>query len=217
MIKIKSLQVSEIKTISDTGSGEWWDKEWTTGFFKVPVEGAIHLGYEGFAKDDQADRRHHGGSDKAICVYSDDHRGFWREQLGDFEDGAFGENFTITNACEESVHVGDIYKIGEEVLVQVSQPRQPCWKLARRWKIKDLTKQVELSGKTGFYFRVLNPGFVEAGQELQLIERGEYSLAHCNEIRYRDKNNREALLKLAYYPALSASWKDSFLNSLVKI
>jgi len=211
---IKSLQVSEIRTIADTGSGEWWDKEWTTGFFKVPVKGAVHLGYEGFLNDDQADRREHGGSDKAVCVYSDDYRDFWESQLGDFECGAFGENLALSNCTEGDVNVGDIYRIGEEVLVQVSQPRQPCWKLARRWKIKDLTKQVEVSGKTGFYFRVLKSGKIQSGQELKLVERGDFSVAFCNEIRYRDKNNFEALEKLAHYSALSASWKDTFVSRL---
>ena len=211
---IKSLQVSQIQTIADTGSGEWWDKEWTTGFFKVPVTGAVHLGYEGFLNDDQADRRNHGGSDKAVCAYSDDYRDFWKPQLGDFECGAFGENLTLSGCTEADVNVGDTYKIGEEVLVQVSQPRQPCWKLARRWKIKNLTKQVEVSGKTGFYFRVLKSGKIQSGQELDLVEQGAFSVAYCNEILYRDKNNFAALEKLAHYSALSASWKDTFVSRL---
>jgi MOSC domain-containing protein YiiM len=214
MIKIKSLQASEVRTIADTGTGEWWDKEWTTGFFKVPIIGSTYLSYEGLLEDDQADRRNHGGSDKALCVYSNDHRDFWTEQLGDFTDGAFGENLTIEGASEDDVYVGDIYKIGEEVLVQVSQPRQACWKLARRWKIKDLSKQVEVSAKTGFYFRVLKPGFIEAGQKLELVERGEFSISFCNEICERDKKNYKASRRLAHYAPLSATWKDFFLARL---
>lgn len=134
--------------------------------------------------------------------------------LGDFEGGAFGENLTLSGGVEREVCVGDIYRIGKDALVQVSQPRQPCWKLSRRWRIKDLTKRVEVSGFTGFYFRVLNCGYVESEQELELVERGQYSVDFCNQIKYKDKNNRKALDDLSKYAPLSANWKDGFVSRL---
>ncbi|MCW0217176.1 MAG: MOSC domain-containing protein, partial [Prosthecobacter sp.] len=100
----------------------------------------------------------------------------------------------------------------------VSQPRQPCWKLARRWQVKDLTAQVERTGYTGFYFRVKKHGWVEAGQDLHLIERTfpQWSIALANEIMHHRRADHEAARELAECPLLSASWKDGlWARSLV--
>ena len=214
-MKIIGLQISEIQTIETQGSGEWWDKTWTTGFFKLPAEGPQWLGYEGLESDEQSDRKNHGGADKAICVYSTKHDAHWSSIIEDYGPGAFGENLRVEGLDEENVRVGDIYQVGEAI-VQVSQPRQPCWKLARRWKIKDLTKQVEQTGFTGFYFRVLQHGLIEVGQEIKLIEQGEakWTLAKCNELMHHNRKNLAEIEELANYQLLSANWKDSFLKRL---
>ena len=210
-MRIDSLQISEIQKIISTGSGEWWDKDWTTGFFKKPVEGKVWLGYEGLDGDAQSDRKNHGGSDKAICAYCSDHFSYWSKQLINVSGGAFGENLTLSGITERDVRVGDIYELGE-CLVEVSQPRQPCWKLARRWRIKDLSAQVEKTGFTGFYFRVIRNGFIERGNEFKLIDQGKFSISYCNEIFHHDRKNLEAAKELASYRQLSASWKDSLSN-----
>ena len=116
---------------------------------------------------------------------------------------------------EEDINVGDVYEVGD-ALVEVSQPRQPCWKLARRWRIKDLTAQVEKTGYTGFYFRVLRNGYIQAGDEFRLIEKGEFSLAYCNQIFHHERKNIEAAEELASYRQLSASWKDSLMKRVRK-
>jgi len=214
-MKIDSLQLSDLRDIQNTGSGEWWDKDWTTGFYKKTVEGKVWLKYEGLEGDAQSDRKNHGGSDKALCVYSGDHFDYWASQLKDVTGGAFGENLTVSGATEKDICVGDIYEVGE-VLLEVSQPRQPCWKLARRWRIKDLTAQVERTGYTGFYFRVLRNGYIQAGDEFKLIEKGCHSIDYCNHIFHHDKQNLEAAKLLASYPQLSASWKDSLMSRVRK-
>ena len=109
------------------------DNPWTSAIVKSPVTGSIRLGSTGLDGDEQADRSVHGGPDKAVLAYSADHYPAWRQELGiePFEFGAFGENFTVAGLTESTVCVGDDYVIGD-ARVQVSQQRQPCWKLARR-------------------------------------------------------------------------------------
>ena len=161
---VLSLQTGAAREIPATGSGAWWDATWTSGFHKTAVNGAVWLGYGGLRGDQQADTRHHGGVDKAVCVYAAEHFAHWQrlEGLHDLGPGGFGENFTTLGLLEAEVCIGDVYRVGE-ARVQVSQPRQPCWKLARRWRVKDLTAQVEQTGRTGFYFRVLRHGWVDSG------------------------------------------------------
>ncbi|MGC3957133.1 MAG: MOSC domain-containing protein [Verrucomicrobiota bacterium] len=207
-----SIQVSDVTEIPAGGSDAWWDKSWTTGFYKRPVRGRVWLGYQGLRGDQQADRKYHGGADKAVCVYAGEHYPTWREmlKLPEIAHGAFGENFTVQGLLETGVCIGDIFQIGA-ARAQVSQPRQPCWKLARRWRIKDLTAQVEQNGRTGFYFRVLQHGWVEAGERFELLERPfpEWTIARANEVMHHRRSDFAAARTLASCPLLSASWKDS--------
>lgn len=211
---ITALHVGKAAEIQPTGSGEWWDKPWQTGFYKQPQPQTeqLWLGYEGFRGDEQADRRHHGGSEKAVCVYATEHYPFWQEKLPlvGLSYGAFGENLTTTGLTESSVCIGDVFSLGE-ARVQISQPRQPCWKLARRWRVKDLAAQVEQTGRTGFYFRVLQHGHVQAGDALTLLERTfpQWPVSICNEIMHHRKADAAAAKELAQCPLLSASWKDA--------
>ena len=212
MMTLLSLQTSAIQDIPSQDTSSWWDKPWSTGFYKQPVLESLWLGYEGLKGDQQADRRYHGGSEKAVCVYPSEHYPYWLEKLGlqDMPPGAFGENFTTEGLVETDVCIGDTYEIGE-VRVQVSQPRQPCWKLARRWQVKDLTAQVERTGYTGFYFRVLKHGQVQAGETFTLCERPfpEWTIALANEIMHHRRSDKDAARDLASCPLLSSSWKDS--------
>lgn len=209
---VNFLHYGKAREIGESSSGEWWDKPWRTGFFKAAAEGPCWLGYEGFRGDEQADRRYHGGPEKAVCVYPSEHYPHWREilSLPGLDHGAFGENLTVTGLPETGISIGDIFTLGG-ALVQVSQPRQPCWKLARRWRIKDLAAQVERTGFTGYYFRVLLHGEVKAGDSLRLRERPcpEWTIQRCNEIMHHGPSDREETLALAGCPQLSSTWKDS--------
>lgn len=216
-MKLLTLHTSAVRDIANQDTGEWWDKPWTTGFYKQPVLDDIWLGYEGLKGDQQADRRYHGGPEKAVCVYPSEHLPYWQQQLGlpELPHGAFGENFTVSGLLESDVCIGDRYEIRHAV-VQVSQPRQPCWKLARRWQVKDLTAQVERTGYTGFYFRVLRHGWLRAGADFTLVERPfpEWTVARANEIMHRRQGDKEAARALAECPLLSSSWKDSLWSRL---
>ncbi len=140
--------------------------------------GALNLDGDG-----QADLDNHGGPFRAALGYGGDHYPIWREELArpDLPFGAFGENFTFSELTEETVCLGDVYVIGEARL-QVTQPRQPCWKLARRWGMKDLTARVYEKGWGGWYHRVLQEGYVEAGMPVTLVERRypQFSVFHVN-------------------------------------
>lgn len=211
---VTALHIGPAREIKPAGTGEWWDKDWQTGFYKEPQAAPCWLGYGGFRGDEQADRRHHGGVDKAVCVYPVEHYAYWRRvlSLADLPHGAFGENLTVAGLVEEAVCIGDVFSLGGGgALVQVSQPRQPCWKLARRWRVKDLTSQAEQTGFTGFYFRVIHHGQVSAGDALVLQQRPfpQWTIARCNEIMHHQKRDAESALALAGCPLLSASWKDS--------
>ncbi|WAC20643.1 MOSC domain-containing protein [Luteolibacter sp. SL250] len=209
--KVLALHTGKVLAFAATGSGEWWDKEWTTGFSKTRTDGPAWLGYEGFRGDEQADRRYHGGSEKAVCVYPAEHYPYWqgRLEIPEFSHGGFGENLTVDDLPEDQVCIGDRFSLGGAE-VQVSQPRQPCWKLARRWRVKDLALQVERTGFTGYYFRVLRHGEVRPGDPLILLERPypEFTIAHCNRTMHHEKADFAAARALAECPLLSASWKD---------
>ena len=187
------------------------DREWTTGFFKeavTDVRQVTRLGVEG---DGQADLVHHGGPDKAINVYPAEHYAKWSEEVGLTPNaGAFGGNFTTTGLTEADMYVGDVLCAGE-LIVQVSQPRQPCWKLSRRWRIKYLAARVVRTGRTGWYFRVLNAGMIKAGAVLELIKRPapNWSRAAANEVMHHRKDDVSAALELASRVGLSQSWVGS--------
>ena len=185
---------------------------WTTGIFKRPLRGPIHLRTLNLDGDGQADLVHHGGIDKAVCVYPSEHWGHWSSILPQrpLVGGEFGENFTLEGLTESAVCIGDIFSVGSAV-VQVSQPRQPCWKLARRWQIKDLAVQVEQTGFTGWYFRVLQEGLVDSNIPLRLTDRPypEWTVTRANQIMHHERSNVTDAERLSLCPLLSASWQQT--------
>jgi MOSC domain-containing protein YiiM len=200
-----------------------FDREWSSGIFKKPVTGKLWLrapptsATAALTSDLQEDPEFHGGPDKAINCYSFDYYPFWKAELEleDFPVGAFGENFTTAELADEDVCVGDRYEIGE-ALVEVSQPRSPCWKLSWRWRIAELERLLLIANKTGWYFRVIREGFIEQGQELKLVERKypNFSITQVNTIRYRELRNLKAAKELADCEELSETWRRTFHHRL---
>lgn len=185
-----------------------------TGIFKESVTDALELGVLGFTNDVQVNRKYHGGPDKAVCAYALEHYDFWSKVLErELPAGSFGENFTLSGLLEDEVHIGDVFKIGTAE-VQISQPRQPCGTLAARFGIKDFVKQVVDSGMTGWYFRVLEPGTVRAGDHLELQMRGEVSVQAANLVMHHKNTPREKIENLLAQPALSQAWRDQLENRL---
>lgn len=191
----------------------------TTGIRKTPREGAVRVGWTGPEGDGQGDLEHHGGPDKALCVYVHDHYPYWEREMGKrLEAGAFGENVTLEGTTEQDVVIGDILAAGT-VLLQVSQPRQPCFKLGLRHGQADLPLKVQQTGKTGFYLRVLREGDIQAGDSLTLVSRPEHGMtvAAANVIYYLHKTDKAEMDMLAAIPELSSSWKETLTTRINKL
>jgi MOSC domain-containing protein YiiM len=214
---IISLRVGRPREV---GADDPAGKPWTTASFKHAFEGPVWLGETNLAGDEQADLRVHGGPDKAVCAYPATHYPYWRRELGlsddEFAYGAFGENWTLSSVAEPEVCIGDVLTVGG-ARVQVSQPRGPCWKLARRWGVKDLAVRVQERGYTGWYFRVLDEGEVAAGMPLVLVDRPypQWTVARANEVMYHVRDDLKAAAALAACPALATSWKLSLGKRLL--
>lgn len=216
MPRLASIQIGTPQRYEPV-DGEASKKEWTTAFFKTPVEGPVAVGRLGLEGDEVAEKRVHGGPDKAVCVYTADHFAHWQMDLDEPALGAaaFGENFTVEDLTEGTVCLGDVWRIGTAEF-QVSQPRQPCWKLARRWKTKDLTLRVQQSGYTGWYLRVVAEGTVAAGDPITLVSSvlPDWTIARANRVMYELTEDREATAELAGVEPLAGSWKRQLLKRL---
>lgn len=192
----------------------WKDKEVKTGIFKYQVNQSIFLGTEDVDSDHVIDRRYHGGVDKACYFYSADHYEYWQKLYPGLEMpwGFFGENLTVEGLHEAEINIGDIFKIGEAV-VQVTQPRQPCFKMEFRFKDYKIVRQFIDSGFSGVYVRVLTNGNVKAGDSMQLIERKEsLSIQKVFELIYAYELQKEAVLKAINDPFIAASCRKDFLK-----
>lgn len=212
-MKLVSVNVGLPETLAAKG------KSVATGIFKKPVQGGVPLGKENLAGDGQADRAYHGGPDKAVCVYCAEHYPHWSEALArELGYGAFGENFTVQGMTEQDVCIGDRFTIGT-ALVQVTQPRQPCFKLAMKYDAVRLPAWVEETGYTGYYFRVLRQGVVEAGETFARYEADPagITVAEANRLQYRDKSDVEGIRRLLAVAALSDSWRQSFERRLARL
>jgi len=178
---------------------------------KRPVTGAVFLRREGFAGDGVGSTKHHGGPDKAVCVYSDDHYASWNRELGrPLPAAAFGENLTVAGLDEAQVCIGDIWRLGA-ARVQVTQPRQPCRTLAQRIDQPDLIDRVVRSARCGLYLRVLEEGNVNPTDEVVFLERDpdEVTVARAHRVRHLGEDGSDGLDEVLAVSALSATWRAS--------
>ena len=166
-MKVISVNIGEKKTINYKG------KIVKTGIFKFPVN-KIFLGEEDVENDAVVDRKYHGGIDKAVYAYSENHYTYWKKLYPnlDWHYGIFGENLTISNLEETEIQVGNVYKLGE-ALLEVTKPREPCFKLGLVFGTQQILKQFWNSTKSGIYFKVLQTGNVMVNDELILIKKSE--------------------------------------------
>jgi MOSC domain-containing protein YiiM len=193
-------------------------RELITGGAKKPVPRAV-LRFENFDGDRQADQINHGGLEKAVCVYPFEHYPYWNRQLGrDLKPGAFSENLTVSGAIETEVCVGDVFRIGE-AMVQVSQPRMPCTKLAAKNESKMLPKLMANVGYTGFYMRVLSEGLVAAGDsfDLERPHPERITIAEVNSIIYEKSNDVVLIKRLAELAEFSEVGRTLFARRLERL
>ena len=215
---IKSIQVSKPQIIS---------KDWSTAIFKLPVKGPVYLSKLNLEGDQQADLNVHGGVDKAVNVYPIEHYRYWNQRarfllrkrirLHKNYYGAFGENFTVAGRTENEICIGDTFAIGNAI-VQISQPRKPCWKLSRKFKQAKLPIWVQQTGKTGWYFRVIQEGKITKGDQFNLIQQycPQWTVAKANELMHSPLRSLSMVEKILECSYLSNSWVKSFNSSLEK-
>jgi len=182
-----------------------------TAIYKHPVNGPVHIGTLGLAGDAQADRRVHGGPDKAVHLYPADHYARLAARFPDVAAtlvvGSLGENLSVAGIDEGEVCVGDIYAFGSARL-QISQPRSPCWKIDSRHGEEGIAVFIADQGLTGWYFRVLAEGSAQAGDKLSLIQRNPdpVSLRELWQGWQEHRPPAAKLDRLASTPGLTADW-----------
>lgn len=219
MAAIASIQIGQPTEYRHEGHADGNAQTWTTAFFKRLVNGPVWVSQTSVSGDWQADLINHGGIDKAVLAYSADHYPYWRAHLSlpEMPHGGFGENLTIAGLDETSVCIGDTWQAGP-VVFQVSQPRQPCWKMSRRWQIADLAKQVIQNGKSGWYLRVLKEGELAAGIAVELVARPHpaWTVARASLLIHHGKDDLAATAELVALPELSAAWREALQERLRK-
>jgi len=211
--EVVSIQVGRPKKFGAAEAvADGTEKFWHSAIVKMPLAGPVAVARANLAGDRQADLKHHGGPDKAVLIYASEHFDFWSNEYPaiDWTAGCFGENLTTSGLIEADVCLGDVFRLGSCVL-QVSQPRQPCWKLSRRWNLPKLAVRVQQTGLTGWYLRVVQEGFIEAGQTMSLIARlhPEWTIASANAVMFAKPRDPTRDRQLAECAALSASWRET--------
>lgn len=206
-----SLFIGTIAALPDSGR--------PTGMFKHPVRAALHLGPEGFAGDEQADRRVHGGPEKAVHLYPAAHYARladkFPEAAAQLQPGSLGENISSTTLDETRVRVGDIFQLGEARL-QVCQPRSPCWKIDDRFGCAGMAAYIAEQRLTGWYFSVLQPGTVAPEASLDLVEAAADAptLAAAMALWATHRPAPAALRQLAATPGIAAGWQRKIVDRL---
>ncbi len=165
--RVLAVSVASARTVP------WGERQVRTGIFKEPVQGPVGVRRLGLEGDEQADHEAHGGPLKAVYAYPGEHYIFWRRELPGrhLPWGAFGENLTVTGLSEESVRSGDRFRIGTAVLA-ATKPRFPCYKLGIKFGDEAIIDRFLVSGRTGFYFRVLEEGSLATGDAIESLGGG---------------------------------------------
>jgi len=213
IMKIISINVGQPRLVVSSG------RTVSTGIYKAPVAGRVMLRTLNLDGDRQADLTVHGGRTKAVYVYPSEHYSFWREELPGTELpwGMFGENFTAEGFDDSIINIGDRFRVGSAE-VTVTAPRMPCYKLGIKFGRTDILKRFLASGRTGFYLSVQREGEVEAGDEIELIERDEnnVTVADITRLYARDRDDIDMMRRAIALEALPDSWRDYFRKRLVK-
>ncbi len=214
---LHKLFIGKVKQVGKKDVANPMDRQWESGMFKNEAAGDVWLSETGFAGDEVADKKNHGGPEKAVFAYPIKHYTYWQEKFDrdDMIMGKMGENFAVLEMDEFTVCIGDSYKVGDAI-VQVSQPRQPCWKPARRFQIIDLALQIQNSGRTGWYFRVLQEGNIHADSPIELLERPypQWSIQAANEVMHLYKDDLRLADELASCALLAENWKKRLQKRL---
>lgn len=213
-MKILSINVSEPQKVTFNG------KELITSIYKKPVSNRVQVTSQGIEGDRQADLSVHGGYDKAVYAYSYSHYKLWGEHLKkEFNEyGLVGENLTIDNFDENDIRIGDRFKINDCVL-QVSQPRIPCYKIGIKMNSRDFPRMFSQSGLLGSYLRVVEEGSIDKDDTIEKIhkENNSMSIKEIASILFVDIKNIELMKKALDIDSLTEEIKEKFRERLMKL
>ena len=183
-----------------------------TALEKTPVSDNIFVHKLGFTGDEQAEKIIHGGVDKAVCMYPFEHYKYWENLLNKkMPSSSFGENLTVQGMTEKDICIGDIFQIGE-VVIQITQPRQPCFKLTYIHNVPKMSYLTQDSGFTGYYARVLKEGNLKVSDKITLIEKNSknISIEFTNQILHNDNKNKKAIEKILQAEEIASNLRKSF-------
>jgi len=195
--RVLSVNVGGIRQV------EWRGRQVTTGIWKHPVDGRVALRGVNFDGDDQADRSVHGGADKAVYAYAREDYDFWRDEEGmETPPGLFGENLTVEGLDLSSALAGERWSVGSTVL-EVAQPRLPCFKLGMRVGDPHFPKRFQAALRMGAYLRVLQEGDVGVGDPVRVTHRPGHGVTlRAMAEALRDRSKAAALLRVPRLPEL---------------
>lgn len=206
-MKIVSINVSLPRIVDHEG------RKVSTGIYNEPVSGRVMVRKLNLEGDGQADLSVHGGVNKAVYFYDLESYRYWREQLDQdgLSYGHFGENFTVEEMQDDRIHIGDVFRIGG-ALLEVTQPRTPCFKLEMKMGLPGFSRQFVMSGRSGFYCRVLEEGEVGVSDPIELVKAGpgKISVREFAQLYYFGYNNQEKIRRVLQLPSLPPEWRGAF-------
>jgi MOSC domain-containing protein YiiM len=212
-MRVLSVNISQLIRVPHKG------EEFETGIFKRPVESvAVSVTVEGLAGDAQADRKHHGGKDKAVYVYSHENQLYWAGVRGEsaYPHGHFGENLSVSGMTDDVAHIGDIFAVGSTVVMQVTQPRVPCYKLGIVFGDPAFVGEFLVSGRTGFYLRVLETGSVRRGDDIRRVSSDPLAVTVRDAMQalMKGPQQQECIRRVLAVEGLSEAWRHDLSNRL---
>lgn len=210
---IHNLSIGTPKTLK-YGNG----KEMQSAIEKQAVE-RVFLAKEGFHGDQVADLKHHGGPERAVCIYPAEHYLLWEQEFQKpLPPATFGENLTVSGMLEQDVYIGDIFRVGDAI-IQVTQGRVPCQTIDRRLDMTPLMKRMVKTGFTGYLCKVIKEGEIRADSDIELMESHpeQISVLYTNEVNFHRPKDIEAMAKILKVDALADEWRKHFEKRLEKL
>ena len=214
---VVSIQKGKVANYGDASKKSFEEKAWQTASFKEPILKPVFVSFNGLHGDEVADTVHHGGVDKAVFANSYENYPCWEKflQISPLPMGALAENLTLSGVHESTVCLGDIHHIGS-VILRVSQPRKPCWKIAKKWNAKHFTEEIYTSGLSGWYYQVLQEGLVCKNDTIFLQEKGKMgiSILEANWAFKKPEVSKQCLRNILSIPSLASSYLESIKKRL---
>lgn len=210
-VRVVSVNVGKPRTV------DWHGRKVRSGIWKEPVNGPVEVRGVNLAGDDQADRRVHGGTHKAVYAYGADDYRWWSEKLGaELGPGTFGDNLTVDGYDLRTAEVGERWRVGTCVL-EVSEPRSPCFKLGMRMGTADFVELFDVVGRYGTYLRIVEEGTVAAGDEVEVVSRPEERLTVVELAEATHTDDADLLARVAAHPAVAPRWAEAARRRLGRL